>query len=44
MDEEAAGTTAKSLVPRLFLQALSPFLQEAEFPVNLSAHKVAVKV
>ncbi|XP_067022825.1 CLIP-associating protein 1-like isoform X4 [Acropora muricata] len=42
--EEAAGTIAKSLVPRLCLQALSPVLREAEFPVNLAALKMAVKV
>ena len=44
MAEEAAGTIAKSLVPRLCLQALSPVLREAEFPVNLAALKMAVKV
>ncbi|XP_068742214.1 CLIP-associating protein 1-like isoform X1 [Montipora capricornis] len=42
--EEAAGTIAKSLPPDLCLQALSPVLRDAEFPVNLAALKMTMKV
>lgn len=42
--EEAAGTIAKSLPPEICLQALSPVLREAEFPVNLAALKMTIKV
>lgn len=42
--EEAAGTIAKSLPPEVCLQALSPVLREAEFPVNLAALKMTIKV
>lgn len=42
--EEAAGTIAKSLPPEVCLRALSPVLREAEFPVNLAALKMTIKV
>nr|XP_058972791.1 CLIP-associating protein 1-A-like isoform X2 [Pocillopora verrucosa] len=42
--EEAAGTIAKNLPPEVCLQALSPVLREAEFPVNLAALKMIMKV
>ncbi|XP_078377626.1 LOW QUALITY PROTEIN: CLIP-associating protein 1-like [Oculina patagonica] len=42
--EEAAGTIAKNLPPEACLQALSPVLREAEFPVNLAALKMTIKV
>lgn len=42
--EEAAGTIAKNLPPEVCLQALSPVLREAEFPVNLAALKMTIKV
>ena len=44
MAEEAAGTIAKNLPPEVCLQALSPVLREAEFPVNLAALKMIMKV
>lgn len=44
VSEEAAGTIAKSLPPEICLQALSPVLREAEFPVNLAALKMTIKV
>lgn len=44
MAEEAAGTIAKNLPPEVCLQALSPVLREAEFPVNLAALKMTMKV
>ena len=42
--EEAAGTIAKNLPPEVCLQALSPVLRDAEFPVNLAALKMTIKV
>jgi len=42
--EEAAGTIAKNLAPEVCLQALSPVLRDAEFPVNLAALKMTIKV
>lgn len=42
--EEAAGTIAKNLAPEVCLQALSPVLRDADFPVNLAALKMTIKV
>ena len=42
--EEVAGTIAKSLPPEVCLQALAPVLRDADFPVNLAALKMTIKV